>query len=117
MPDMTIAQVSEVAGIPAHRVRYYEARGLVPGVGRDAGGRRVFGDDAVAWLEYVVCLRGLGMPLERIEEYVSAAVTSVDDARRRAVVSAHLEELKARRKELDAYIAAIEAKLDDGGAR
>ena len=38
---LTIAQVREATGLSARTLRYYEELGLLPGVRRRAGGRRV----------------------------------------------------------------------------
>lgn len=116
--NLTIALAAATAGVSAHTVRYYESEGLIPPVARDASGRRTFDADAVAWLEYAVCLRGLGMPVHAIAEYVtaaSAASTPDDGHRRRAIMLNHLDDLKAKRRDLDAYIQTIERKLDTMG--
>lgn len=108
---MTVAAVAATVGISPHTVRYYESAGLIPPVARDAGGRRVFDEDAVAWLEYAVCLRGLGMPVHAIAEYVAAASAPGDGDARRSIMHAHLDDLRAKRRDLDEYIATIERKL------
>jgi DNA-binding transcriptional MerR regulator len=38
----TISEVRELTGLSARTLRYYEELGLLPGVRRRAGGRRVY---------------------------------------------------------------------------
>jgi DNA-binding transcriptional MerR regulator len=52
-----------------HTIRWYEAQGLMPGVLRDGGRRRVYTPDHVLWLELVHRLRLTGMTVAEIRAY------------------------------------------------
>src|SRR5262245_29601727 len=54
---LTIAQVSDVTGLSARTLRYYEELGLLPGVRRRAGGRRVYGADEIQRLRFIQRLK------------------------------------------------------------
>ena len=67
---MTIKEVSEKYGITGDTLRYYERIGMIPPVGRTAGGIRCYTDTDLSWIELVLCMRNAGLPLESIVEYV-----------------------------------------------
>lgn len=64
-----IGDLSRRTGKSAHAIRWYESRGLVPGVERDAGGRRVYHPDHVGWFDFIARLRATGMTIARIADY------------------------------------------------
>lgn len=69
-PILSIGQVSERTGLSVHALRFYEREGILANpVRRGAGGRRVYGEDDVAWLELCIILRASGMPLPAIRRY------------------------------------------------
>ncbi len=67
---MTIKEVSEKYGITGDTLRYYERVGMIPPVGRTQGGIRDYTDKDLSWIELVLCMRGAGLPIEAIIEYV-----------------------------------------------
>ncbi len=69
-PTLSIGQVSERTGLSVHALRFYEREGILANpVRRGAGGRRVYGEDDVAWLDLCIILRASGMPLPAIRRY------------------------------------------------
>ncbi|HKA14445.1 MAG TPA: MerR family transcriptional regulator [Myxococcota bacterium] len=116
--DLTIAEVRSRAGVSARTLRYYEEVGLLPGVRRRAGGRRVYGPDELERLHFISRLKTLGLSLAEIKElnavYAIAGSTRamlgrLDEllARHRADVEARIAELVALRGEIDAYRARV----------
>ena len=112
--DLTIAEVRSRAGISARTLRYYEELGLLPGVRRRAGGRRIYGPDELERLRFISRLKALGLSLAEIKELnavygiggsTRAMLARLDEllARHRADVEARIEELAALRDEIDAY--------------
>lgn len=70
---MTIKEVSEKYGISQDTLRYYERVGLIPPVTRTAGGVRNYQQEDLAWVELVKCMRGAGLTVEALIEYVKLA--------------------------------------------
>jgi DNA-binding transcriptional MerR regulator len=69
-PSLSIGQVAERTGLSVHTLRFYEREGILADqVRRGAGGRRLYTEDDVGWLELCVILRASGMPLPAIREY------------------------------------------------
>ena len=68
---MTIAQVSKKYDISADTLRYYERIGLIQNVNRTESGIRDYTEEDCRWVEFVKCMRGAGLPIEVLIEYVS----------------------------------------------
>lgn len=67
---LTIGQVSERFGLSVHALRFYEREGiLAEPIRRDPGGRRVYSEGDLEWLEMCLMLRATGMPLTVIRRY------------------------------------------------
>lgn len=68
---MTIAEVGRKFALTPDTLRYYERIGLIPGVGRTSGGIRDYNELDCRWIEFIKCMRGAGLPVEVLIEYVS----------------------------------------------
>ncbi|MEU9079111.1 MerR family transcriptional regulator [Kitasatospora sp. NPDC048538] len=67
---LSIGEVSERTGLSVHALRFYEHEGLfINTVRRGPGGRRVYGQEDVAWLNVCIILRASGMPLTALRRY------------------------------------------------
>lgn len=67
---MNIKEVSDVTGLSADSIRYYERIGLIPKIARKSSGVRNFSESDVAILEFIRCFRSAGMSIERLIEYM-----------------------------------------------
>lgn len=67
--EYTVKQFAAMFGITEHTVRYYTDIGILPCVRRGAGGRRVFNEESVNWMQGIACLKGCGASIEAIREY------------------------------------------------
>lgn len=68
---MTISEVSEKYDIPQNTLRYYERIGLIPRVNRNKSGIRDYNEVDCNWVEYIKCMRDVGIPIEVLIEYVA----------------------------------------------
>jgi len=66
---MTIAEAALATGLTAYTLRYYEQIGLIDPVPR-RGGQRVYGETEMRFIHFVLKLRGTGMSMRDIQEYV-----------------------------------------------
>jgi len=64
---LPIGAVSRRTGLTIKTIRFYADRGIVPAVGRNSAGNRVFDADAMARLQLVRTLRDLGLDLSTIK--------------------------------------------------
>jgi len=108
-PALSISEVCSLAGLSARTVRYYEELGLLPGVRRRQGGRRVYGPDELERLRFITRLKTLGLALDEIRDL--NAVYAIAGSTR--AMLARLDELLARRlAELDARIGELDSLRD-----
>ena len=118
---MTIAEVSRMFEISADTLRYYERIGLLPEVPRTSGGIRDYGEKDLGWIEFIKCMRGAGLPIEALIEYVALFQQGDASAQarleilkeQRTLLRKRLEEMQATLKRLDTKIEGYE----DGLAR
>lgn len=68
---MTIAEVSKKTELSADTLRYYERIGIIPEVERSESGIRNYTDRDLGWIEFSKCMRGAGMSIESIIEYIN----------------------------------------------
>jgi len=101
-----ISQVSARYGLSADTLRYYERIGLIPPVHRNESGIRDYTAEDCQWVEFIRCMRGAGLPIEALVEYV--ALFQQGDA----TLAARLELLKEQRRQLIARIAEMQETLE-----
>lgn len=68
---MTITEVSKKFDISADTLRYYERIGLIPPVNRNSSGIRDYTEEDYNWVHFIKCMRGAGLPIEVLIEYVT----------------------------------------------
>ena len=68
---MTITEVSKLYDISADTLRYYERIGIIPSVNRNPNGIRNYTENDRGWVGFAKCMRGAGLPVEVLIEYVT----------------------------------------------
>ena len=108
-------------GLSARTLRYYEEMGLLPGVRRRAGGRRVYATDEVERLRFIQRLKALGLSLGEIKElnavYAIEGSTQAMLVRLASLLEAHLAELDSRILELQGLRAEMSSYSEHVGRR
>jgi DNA-binding transcriptional MerR regulator len=101
---LSVAEVRERTGLSARTLRYYEEVGLLPGVRRRAGGRRVYGADEIERLRFIQRLKALGLSLAEIKDlnavYGIEGSTRAMLGRLDELLGRHLSEIDGRMEEL-----------------
>jgi DNA-binding transcriptional MerR regulator len=108
-----IGALAARSGRTVHAIRWYEAQGLIPGVERDPGGRRVFAEAHVAWLALMDRLRRTGMSIadmRRYTEMVKQGKTTLRERRR--FLEAHRARVEATIAEWTSALRLIDDKID-----
>lgn len=116
---MTIAEVSEKYCVTQDTLRYYERIGLIPHVNRTKGGMRDYTEEDCRWVEFIKCMRGAGLPIEALIEYVALFQQgdSTVEARKELLIEQRrqltekMEEMKNTLKRLDYKIEKYEKGL------
>lgn len=110
---MTIAQVSKQYGVPADTLRYYERIGLLPNVGRTAGGIRDYSEQDCKWVSYIKCMRDAGISIETLGEYVRLFhMGPATIQARKELLLKQREQIVARIEELNNTLERLDWKLD-----
>ncbi|TDE97592.1 MerR family transcriptional regulator [Occultella glacieicola] len=121
MATYTPAETVARSGFTIETLRYYERVGLLYDIARDPGGRRVFTDRDLAWLEILRCLRDTGMPIAQMQRYADLTVNDGSVAERLEILRQHDEavteqmaQLRRWRRHLRDKIAYYEGVQDQG---
>lgn len=110
---MTIKQVSEKYGISADTLRYYEKMGLIPDVPRTSGGIRDYDEAACGWVEFIICMRNAGLPIDVLSEYVALCQKGDSTAEeRKQILVNHREQLKNKIEALNASLNRLDFKIN-----
>lgn len=111
--QLGIGELSARSGRSVHALRYYESLGLIPFVGRDAGGRRRYNAQHVDWLHFLDRLKRTGMTLAQMQQYarlVSGGKATLDE--RIALLDQHLARVDQQLRELGDNRGLLVAKID-----
>lgn len=111
---MLIGRLSEQTGCNIETVRYYERIGVMPKPPRTAGGHRVYADDHVKRLTFILRSRELGFTLAQVRDLlalVDGNDYSCDEVK--AVTVAHADEVRRKIKDLN----RLKRVLDDMAAQ
>lgn len=103
---MKIAEVSKLYGLSADTLRYYERIGLLPNVTRNASGVRDYSEQDCARVQFVKCMRGAGVSIEALIEYMALFEQGEQTAAARKVLLEEQRDLVVQR------IADMQAGLD-----
>jgi DNA-binding transcriptional MerR regulator len=110
---MRIMEVSEKYGISTDTLRYYERIGLLPPVGRSAGGIRDYGEIDQKRVEFIMCMRSAGLPIETLIKYfklVQQGNSTIET--RKEILKEQREQLVARMKELQDTLDLLDYKIN-----
>lgn len=111
--DLTIGEVSAVAGVSADALRYYERTGLMRDpVPRDESGRRSYGIRDLRWVVFITRLRCSGMPIGMIRRYAELARRGEETALDRlTLLQEHRRNVRAQLDELARAMDVIDHKI------
>src|SRR5918997_985983 len=98
--SLRIGELAARTGRSVHAIRWYEAQGLIPGVMRDAGGRRVYRERHFGWLVLIDRLRLTGMSVAQMRDYA-------------ALVKQGRGTLKQQLALLEAHRARVHANIEE----
>ena len=108
---MTIAEVCERFGTSADTLRYYERVGLIPAIRRKSGIRDYNERDA-KWIEFILCMRSAGVPVEELVRYVALYREGDGTAEeRKNILIEQRDRLRNRIGELTALAEKLDYKI------
>ncbi|WP_100487337.1 MerR family transcriptional regulator [Sporolactobacillus pectinivorans] len=105
-----ISDVSQLTGMSAYTLRYYEEIGLLPKVKKNCSGARNYSAEDIAFIEFIKGLKKMGLSLEEIVHFGKEGCISENRSltgkvelrsvleKRSAVLESHLRKLDEKRK-------------------
>lgn len=109
---MTIAEVSKKYGLSADTLRYYERAGLIPPVGRTAGGIRSYTEADCEWVQLARCMRCAGVQVEALARYVSLVQQGGDTFNeRKQILVDQRSDLQRRIEDMQSALSRLDAKI------
>ena len=113
---MTIKEASQVTGVSADTLRYYERIGLIPTVPRNGSGIRNYDEASIGWINFIKCMRGAGLPIEALIEYVALCKEGdKTEASRKAILIEQRDILQQRIESLQKTLVKLNYKIDNYG--
>ena len=109
---VTIKEVSQKYNISSDTLRYYERVGMIPPVTRTAGGIRDYGESDLGWVELALCMRGAGLPVEAMIEYVKLCQQGDSTIEARMLLlKEQMETLLEQKAQIESTIKRLDFKI------
>lgn len=102
----TIGQAAQKMGLTAHTLRYYDKEGLLPFVAKSSSGLRIFADSDIEWLVMIECLKGTGMSLKDIKQYIDWFIEGD------STLELRLEMFKKQKAKLEEQMSQLKKHLE-----
>jgi DNA-binding transcriptional MerR regulator len=123
-----IGEVAAKVGLTERTIRYYEERGLLESVKRLDGGQRLYTDDDVRRLKFILKLKVLGLSLAEMQELETLYGRHRTNAKvlprlielldsHLATTKERIGELTALRDEIRSYREHVARRLAEEGGR
>lgn len=110
---MNISEISKRLNLSVYTLRYYEKIGIIQGITHDAKGRREFTEKDAKWLEYIVRLKKMQMPIEKMKWYANLRYMGNSTVAERCdLLKEHKESLLVKVKDLNESIEFLNYKID-----
>ena len=107
----TIKEMSELTGLPASTLRYYDKQGLLPNLRRDQNNRRIFSEDDYRMLRLIDCLKRSGLSIKDIRHFINlTGHGNIALAERLDIFRNRRELLKQEMADLQEVLSIIEYK-------
>lgn len=111
---MTITEVSAKYELSQDTLRYYERVGLLPPVGRGTNGVRDYSEYDCGWVDFIKCMRGAGIPVEVLIDYVQMFQKGDGTrAARKMLLEEQREQLAKRIEEMQKTLDRLNYKIEN----
>ena len=102
----TMKDVCKEVNMPYETLKFYCNEGLVPNIKRDKNNYRIFDDNNIAWIKSLSCLKGCGMSISEMKEYLALCLEGPSTIEERKAI------LDKKRESLLEKIAEIQKSID-----
>ncbi|GMA47588.1 MerR family transcriptional regulator [Tetragenococcus muriaticus] len=110
---MKISEVSDKLNLTPSTLRYYEMMKLIPPIHRDRSGVRDYSEIDINWIEFIKCMREVGLPVESLKTYTQLFQEGDQTIqKRKEILEKERKNLVQKREELDKSINQLSNKID-----
>jgi len=110
---LTIQEVSEATGLSAHTLRYCERIGLIHPIEREDNTRRLYTEEDIGWIDFLLKLRATGMSIKEMQRYAELQRQGDETLPQRVeMLKALRSKVEARMSELDKHLKLICYKIE-----
>ncbi len=111
--DYSMKQTSEITGLTAHTLRYYEKEGLLPDVHRTKSGIRRFSQEDIDGLGLICCLKSTGMSIKQIRDFVELSLQGDCTLKLRCdMLIAHKKDVEEQMCRMQKHIEKVTHKIE-----
>ncbi|KGE17642.1 MerR family transcriptional regulator [Paenibacillus wynnii] len=108
----SINEVATICDVTAHTLRFYDKEGLLPFVGRNGAGNRIFSDGDLVLVKVICCMKNTGMPIKDIRTYIELLMEGdTTKETRRSIMIEHRKEVLRQMDELKKNLNIIDLKV------
>ncbi|TAK96167.1 MAG: MerR family transcriptional regulator [Aquabacterium sp.] len=97
---MKIGELAKRTGLPASTIRFYESKGLLNGVARQANGYRAYPPEAVALLSIITNAQQTGFSLDEIKQALPQDITDWQHGPLIELLTKKVEDIEAMERRL-----------------
>lgn len=110
--NLSIDDAAARMGISKHTLRYYEREGLLPPIAKATNGHRRYTEADLGWVRFLQLLRGTGMPIREMKDFVQLTRAGDHTIGTRVEVLEHYRESLLRRMAADAeHLRSLDHKI------
>ena len=111
--NYSIKQVSEMTGLSAATLRYYDKEGLLPGLKRKDSKYRIFSQHDLETLKIIDCFKQAGLRIKDIKYYMELLQMGDSTLKERYAIFVHQEQLlKEKLEEIQKSLAVVRHKQE-----
>jgi DNA-binding transcriptional MerR regulator len=111
---LSIRDAAALTGLTTHTLRYYERIGLLDPVVRRDNSHRLYSQQDLTWIQFLLKLKSTGLPVRDMLRYAElrrAGNTVESMSARRALLAQHTQEVQQTIEALQDNLRVLQAKL------
>ena len=112
--SLTIQQAAAKTGLSVHTLRYYEKIGLLDPIARQDNTHRLFREEDLLWIGFLLKLRSTGLPIRDMLRYAElrrAGNTAESVSARKALLQQHARTVEETIAELQSNLSILHMKV------
>ena len=109
---MKVSEVSKKYNLTSDTLRYYERIGLTPAIPRTKNGIRDFDEESCSWIEFIKCMRNVGVEIEILIKYMNLLEQGKNTVlERKNLLSEQKNKLLEKQKSISSTLDRLDYKI------